>query len=69
MYLPNPIYKAAPHYWLIIGLLFAMMGFYVGLEHVMGFVYIGAACCAWAIRLFIARQQGSANPDEETATE
>ena len=69
MYLPKKLYNAAPHYWLFLGLLFVSMGVYVGFEQTMGFVFIGAACCAWAIRVSVARQPDPVKTCEETALE
>ena len=41
MWLPTPFYDRAPHYWLFIGALLAIVGVYLGFEGNHGFMYFG----------------------------
>ena len=62
MWLPNSMYRAAPTYWLLLGLMFVFTGAYVGFDSAWSYVFLatGAACSAWAVRIFSMR-----NPDDE----
>ncbi len=59
MWLPSQFYEKAPHYWLILGLLFIVVGSYLGLQIGFNYLYFGVAvglcCCWWSIRVFTAR--------------
>lgn len=61
MYLPTPFYEKAPHYWLLLGLLFIVVGTYLGFQDERAYFYIGitigVACCAWSMRVFSKRAQ------------
>lgn len=67
MYLPDSLYERAPHYWLFIGLLLMIVGIYLGIQVDSKFlllgVSMGAASCAWGIRIFLrrTRKAGEAN--------
>ena len=59
MWLPTPFYEKAPHYWLVLGLLFIVFGVYLGLAAQSAYLYIGIflgiGCCAWSLRVFKIR--------------
>ena len=59
MWLPTPFYDRAPHYWLFIGALLAIVGVYLGFEGDRGFMVFGLvtgfASCAWGGRIFLRR--------------
>ena len=59
MYLPTPFYDKAPHYWLLLGVLFIIFGSYLGFQDGRTFMFsgvvVGIACCLWSIRVFSIR--------------
>jgi len=61
MWLPTPFYDRAPHYWLFIGLLFMIVGVYLGIEMDRYFLFVGMilglASCAWGVRVFVRRSR------------
>jgi hypothetical protein len=60
MYIPKPIYQYAPYYWLVVGVLLALLGFRVGSEGGQMFQYfsvtLGALSCAWGVRIIFLRR-------------
>lgn len=68
MWLPTPVYEKAPHYWLLLGLLFIVVGMYLGYARDPIFIYtgiaVGVACCAWGIRVLAKRAKRSEEPDQ-----
>lgn len=66
MWLPSAIYEKAPHYWLLLGLLFIIIGMYLGFEVQREYLYagigLGVACCLWGFRVMSQRKP------RETAT-
>ncbi len=58
MWLPTPIYKRMPLFWLVLGLLFIATGWYMGFQFTLtfGYVAIGIACCFFGIGIFLARR-------------
>ena len=61
MWLPTPLYKRAPQYWLLLGLLLIVVGTYLSAEMSRAYLYVGVsvglACCAWSIRTYWQRSQ------------
>ena len=59
MWLPSQFYEKAPHYWLLLGLLFIVVGSYLGLQVELNYLYIGVGvglcCCLWSVRVFTVR--------------
>ena len=60
MWLPNQFYEKAPHYWLFLGLLFILVGSYLGMQveernYLYLGVVVGLSCCLWSFRVFSAR--------------
>jgi len=59
VWLPSQFYEKAPHYWLILGLLFIVVGSYLGLQIGLNYLYfgvvVGICCCCWSVRVFSAR--------------
>lgn len=59
MWLPSQFYEKAPHYWLLLGLLFIIVGSYLGLQIELNYLYfgviVGLCCCLWSIRVFNIR--------------
>jgi hypothetical protein len=68
VWLPTPVYEKAPHYWLLLGLLFIVVGMYLGYARDPIFIYtgiaVGVACCAWGIRVLAKRAKRSEEPDQ-----
>ena len=60
MYIPKSIYTYAPFYWLIVGVLLALLGFRVGSQGGETFQYfavtLGALSSAWGIKIFLMRR-------------
>lgn len=69
MWLPNPVYEKAPHYWLLLGLLFIVVGSYLGYERNPVFIYtgvaVGIACCAWGVRVLTKRSRSRDEPEQD----
>ena len=61
MWLPTPFYERAPQYWLVLGLLFIIVGTYLGIEVDRSYLFlgigVGLACCAWSARVFSQRSE------------
>ena len=59
MWLPSQFYEKAPHYWLLLGLLFIVVGSYLGLQVELNYLYfgvgVGLCCCLWSVRVFATR--------------
>jgi hypothetical protein len=59
VWLPSQFYEKAPHYWLLLGLLFIVVGSYLGLQVELNYLYFGVAtglgCCLWSVRVFNIR--------------
>ena len=60
MYIPKTIYQYAPYYWLVVGILLALLGFRVGSEGNQMFQYfsvsLGALSCLWGVRILFMRR-------------
>ena len=69
MWLPNPVYEKAPHYWLLLGLLFIVVGSYLGYERNPVFIYtgvaVGIACCAWGVRVLTKRSRSRDETEQD----
>lgn len=52
MWIPTPLYKRAPRYWLFLGLLLVVTSAYLALQMNQPFYFIGAVvglgCCVWS---------------------
>jgi len=61
MWIPNPVYDRAPHYWLFLGLLLIIVGIYLGIEIDSLYMYLGVAvglaACLWGVRVFVKRAE------------
>jgi hypothetical protein len=57
MWLPTPIYKRVPQFWLLLGLLFMSSGTYLGFDYSLSFVYfgVGFVCAARSLWVFSMR--------------
>lgn len=57
MWLPTPIYRRVPQFWLLLGLLFMSSGTYLGFDHALTKVYFGTGiiCCVWGGWIFTMR--------------
>jgi hypothetical protein len=70
VWLPSQFYEKAPHYWLLLGLLFIVVGSFLGLQVAINYLYfgvvVGLGCCLWSVRVFTARakHRQSRSPDE-----
>ena len=73
MWLPTPFYEKAPHYWLLLGLLFTVLGIYLGVQvqpyYMYGGVTIGIGCCAWGAHVFAERAKNRRVPQPEEHTQ
>ncbi|MDH3534042.1 MAG: hypothetical protein OEO82_13995 [Gammaproteobacteria bacterium] len=62
------MYERAPQYWLLLGLLFCLVGTYLGLQIERLYLYlglvVGAACCLWSFLIFMRRSLR--RPDVDT---
>lgn len=60
MYIPKIIYQYAPYYWLVVGILLALLGFLVDAEGNQMFRYfsvsLGALSCLWGLRILFMRR-------------
>jgi hypothetical protein len=72
VWLPTPFYEKAPHYWLLLGLLFIIFGSYLGVQmqayYIYGGIGIGLGCCAWSYRVFSQRAKYHQAPQPEEYT-
>ena len=57
MWLPTSIYERIPQFWFLIGLLFILVGLYIGFEYVLTSYYVGLGvlCCVCGIGIFVLR--------------
>jgi hypothetical protein len=64
MWLPTPIYKRVPQFWLLLGLLFMSSGTYLGFDFELTFLYFytGFACIAWSLWIFVQRYRNRHAP-------
>jgi len=72
MWIPNPVYDRAPHYWLFLGLLLIIVGIYLGIEINSMYMYLGVAAglaaCIWALRVFSKRGEKQSPASEGSAS-
>jgi len=72
MHLPESLYERAPHYWIFIGVLLAILGVYLGMEisqtYLLVGVVLGLASCAWGIRILMHRTRQRDDEDVATST-
>ena len=69
MWLPDPIYKRAPYYWMLLGVLFIFVGTYHALKGGGTIGLIGASAgvvsCFWSLRVALHRRtRGEAINDD-----
>ncbi len=64
MWLPSPIYERAPHFWILIGLMFMSAGAYVGFDYAASFLLyaIGFVCVGWSFCVSMMRSINRKNP-------
>lgn len=72
MYLPNSLYERAPHYWLFVGLLLAILGIYLGIQVDSKFMYVGVGLgvlsCGWGVRILLRRMRKPGEADVASAS-
>jgi len=63
MWLPTPIYERTPQLWLLMALLFVVLGLYIGFGYKLTYFYVllGVVCCmrgvqVWHLRLNYRRE-------------
>ena len=60
MWLPDPIYRRAPYYWMLLGVLFVAVGTYRALQGDALTAWIclvsGIANCFWSLRVALRRR-------------
>lgn len=70
MWIPNPVYDRAPHYWLFLGLLLIIVGIYLGVEINSLYMYLGVAvglaACMWGLRVFSKRAEKQSPASESS---
>jgi len=61
MWMPGPIYKRFPQFWLLLGLLFIASSAYLGFQYKVAFWYavLGLLCCAYGAALMLLREMKS----------
>ena len=63
MWLPTNVYDKAPHYWLLLGFLFIVVGAYFGFQDnrpcMFAGMVIGICCCVWGFLVLAKRSKGS----------
>ena len=70
MWLPSQFYEKNVNYWLLLGLLFIVVGSFLGLQVAINYLYfgvvVGLGCCLWSVRVFTARakHRRPRSPDE-----
>ena len=71
MWLPTPIYKRVPQFWLLLGLLFFAFGLYLGFEFNLIFIYlgIGILCIGRSTWIFQTRHRLRSQKDSDSAEE
>lgn len=69
MWLPTPIYKRVPQFWLLLGLLFMSSGTYLGFDYELSFLYfyVGFACSSWSLWIFVQRYRNRNAPQHTEA--
>ena len=57
MWLPTPIYEKVPQLWLLLGLLFLVLGFYIGFDFEMIYFYLalGILCTFRGLWIHLVR--------------
>ncbi len=67
MWLPTPIYKRIPQFWLLLGLLFMSSGTYIGFDYSVSFLYFGVGLfsCVWSLCIFVLRRSGNQDTEQE----
>ena len=75
MWLPTPIYERTPQLWLLMGVLFVVLGLYIGLAYKLTIFYLvlGVICVVrglqvWRLRSNYRRALEAA-PSEDPAVE
>lgn len=73
MWLPTPIYERTPQLWLLMGVLFVVLGLYIGLAYeltifylVLGVICVGRGLQVWRLRSIYRRarnQEGALSED------
>ena len=77
MWLPTPIYERTPQLWLLMGVLFVILGLYIGFAYKLTIFYLvlGVICVArglhvWRLRSNYRRARArEATPSEDPAVE
>lgn len=71
MHIPKSIYTYAPYYWIVVGVLLALLGIRVGSEGGEMFQYfsvaLGALSAAWGVRIIFMRRAQQRDAAIETA--
>jgi len=70
MWLPTPIYERTPQLWLLMALLFLVLGLYIGFGYKLTYFYVllGVACGVrgaqvWRLRLNFRRENSEIDGD------
>lgn len=59
MWLPTPVYQRIPAFWLVVGILFVVLGLYIGFHFALIYVYLGlgVVCIVRGIWVQLIRQR------------
>lgn len=67
MWLPTPVYKRIPQFWIVMGLMFVANGLYLGLDIPVSnaYVVIGIVCCIFGVGVAVVRSRHRRNNNED----
>ena len=59
MWLPTPIYERTPQLWLLMGLLFIVLGLYIGFAYTLTYLYVllGGFCGGRGVHVLQMRRR------------
>jgi hypothetical protein len=70
MWLPTPVYERAPQIWLLMAVLFVILGLYIGFDYMLTYFYVllGVICALRGAHIRNMRRiyRQSGNADTET---
>ena len=59
MWLPTPIYESTPHLWLLMAVLFVVLGLYIGFAYPLTYFYVllGLVCAVRGFQVWQMRRK------------
>lgn len=71
MWLPDPIYRRAPYYWMLLGVLFVVVSTYRALQGdtLMALICMtfGITSCFWSLHVALSRRTRREQRDDDIA--